>query len=791
MKGVHIMPFLQGLLCSSNIEKINKRRLWKLMAALGLAVTSLLLLFLLLGQITVGAAPSENVTITDVRSASASFTVSGTVTCEVTGLISDVEVFAWNRDKGGGDVGDITKSSGYYSVTLEGENYDLIFNPPCGSGCASKAHKGITGPDDLTLNIVLPPGHSVSGTVFATDGTTPVGKVAIYAFNHDTADGFGLPPTDNGHYCIGLVGGPYDIGFTPPACLGLGPETVPITVTQNTTQNVTLPPGFTVAGCVTDGSGNPVSGVQIYAKDRNIGGFGFAPTNESGCYTGTLPLAGTPPTGTYDIQFIPPPGFDLGSITEINVVSETVGCPNTSLPITLPTGFTVSGKVTCQGGQIKNVFVYADPVGEPAPGDDLVGWGVYTVDDGSYGLSLVSGTYSLEFVPPPATGLDTKEITNFHLITDTMLNVNLCGICSSIWVIETVDSAGNVGADTSLALTPNYPYIPHISYRNIIADQDYTLKYARLSGATWFSQTVDAGCKRTSLALAPTYPHTPCISYDGCQERIKFAWLEGTTWISNTVPGPYAGDSSLALEPTYPYTPHISYHWSWGDAQSLYRAYLSGTTWVSGTWEYDEVEPPGSKTGWSSSLALESTSPYTPHISYRYRIGDSDLRYAWLNGTTWLTETVDSVGDVGKHTSLALDSSGNPHTSYFDDTNNALKYAWLSGTTWFSKTVDNIGEPDYDRGRSSLELDQADDSYISYYDATNGDLKLAHFNGTVWIIQTVDSAGDVGQFNSLALDQDGCPHISYYDATNGDLKYAYLPVFKIYLPIITKNYLQP
>ena len=173
-----------------------------------------------------------------------------------------------------------------------------------------------------------------------------------------------------------------------------------------------------------------------------------------------------------------------------------------------------------------------------------------------------------------------------------------------------------------------------------------------------------------------------------------------------------------------------------------------------------------------SSLALEPTYPYTPHISY-YDVQHGDLKHAWRSGTTWLTETVDSEGDVGWYTSLALDSRGNPHISYLDNTHGSLKYAWLSGTTWLSETVDSAGWPSWGTGATSLKLDQADVPYISYYDANNGDLKLAWLKGGVWIIQTVDSEGDVGQYSSLALDQAGCPHISYYDATNGDLKYAY------------------
>ncbi|MCH7877736.1 MAG: carboxypeptidase regulatory-like domain-containing protein [candidate division Zixibacteria bacterium] len=350
----------------------------------------------------------------------AQFTVSGTVTDPAAAPVAGVQLLLFDTNQNPiGILPTVTNAAGFYSIgNFPAGNFVLRFVPAASTGLLFQ-ESTITVAGNMTVNVSLAAGHIISGFVRNTLGVG-IPLIDLNVTDKNTGE-LVETPGDNtditGFYDIVLATGEYDIIYRPVSGEPLITVELPtLTITADTTINVTMLPAITLSGFVRGPGGAPVFNADLDAVDVATGLKLDTPNDNSdilGFYSIILP------PGVYDID-VEPLLVDRLVPEEVQNVTVTV---NTTLNFQLEAGVLDSGVVTGPFAQIvANVDIDME---REITGEDIFLSPDQTNIAGIFAFISPLGTFTVDFQPPLLTKLAPVRFTGVTFVNDTSFNISL------------------------------------------------------------------------------------------------------------------------------------------------------------------------------------------------------------------------------------------------------------------------------------------------------------------------------------------------------------------------------
>jgi len=335
------------------------------------------------------------------------------------------------------------------------------------------------------------------------------------------------------------------------------------------------------------------------------------------------------------------------------------------------------------------------------------------------------------------------------------VHAQLDPVCPVSFQLESVDTLGAVGAQTSIVTDPRGS--AHVAYRNTTGSQ---IRYAHQEAGQWTIELLPqrGASHGLSLALDPT--GVPYIGY-GAQEQTPFgivtsakiAWKIGDIWTTERIEeDAFPGECSIGFDPA-------------GVLHAVYFAFIPAfviryATRTPEGWVRETAFATGGSGAGRFSLAFDPEG--RPHVTAQVRQVPLHLV---RDGTGWVIDRQPSA-EVG---ALAVGADGIPHLAAHLVSPPVVQYRTRLNGTWSIETVDSA-EVGGDRA-VSLALDRFGRPFLCYYDETARMLKIAWKDRGIWWKQLVD-VGGLGEAPSIALADGAEPRIGYMDPASFDLRVA-------------------
>jgi hypothetical protein len=336
--------------------------------------------------------------------------IRGTVTGPDGMALPDISVNANNGDFGTG-----TGTDGSYLLTVLEGSYTVSFSDDSSNhvnGCySSNSGSGFTsqfndctpvevGPDRSGIDVAMPLGLLISGTVTGPDGMALPG-IGVMANAGDFHAGTQTGP--NGDYSLMVPSGSYTLNFQDLTATYIGGcydadaasghftsyqnDCTPVEVGPDKSGiNVVMPLGQHISGRVTGPGGVALQNISVMANNGEF----VTGTDNNGDYLLTVP------SGRYTITF-----YDDGShyvsgcygvsgftVQFNDCMLVEAGPGATGIDVVMPLGWRINGRVTGSGGAgLPGIGVMANAIAG--------GFGTQTESDGSYSLMVLPGRYPM------------------------------------------------------------------------------------------------------------------------------------------------------------------------------------------------------------------------------------------------------------------------------------------------------------------------------------------------------------------------------------------------------------
>jgi len=256
--------------------------------------------------------------------------------------------------------------------------------------------------------------------------------------------------------------------------------------------------------------------------------------------------------------------------------------------------------------------------------------------------------------------IDSNGITHIIYYDDILNGLYYLNNLNYIWNKELILSSSSINY-SRMRIDSNDKI--HVA---LINENDEVI-YLNNTAGIWSSTTVDNSTTNTESDIdldSNNYAHIVYKDLD----NLKIRYAENTAGsFSKTEIGDCDSSIGTSIAVDTSNKIHIAFS---DDSDNLEYA-----TNATGSWVNTDIFTAGLVT---EGLSIDTDSNDYAHISYYDGVtvpSTQDLKYATNKSGSWVDSTIDSTGDVGRFSSINIDSSDKVHISYNDLTNTNLKYA--------------------------------------------------------------------------------------------------------------------